>query len=287
MMSRGAALALLLGACRDAPPPMCPCVLVEHNVRPAPRPPLPRRVAAAALLLGTDPRVALSLADALDEAMRDAERRANPLFVALDDERGLGALHTWVALHRPAWDAAESLAARQWESVDGQVRVSVVLRCPADADARRCRPSSSPVPVSPEEPLARFLAWPLGGLVSLRVAPCREGEVAALLRAARLPGVALVFAPAASHPLDTEDRTRLASVASRWLRVVGSNAEGRLAGEVTARWAEDALDVPTWALPLPGVVRVVPTQRAAADPNGLVRRVLAVARHQCPEATAI
>ncbi len=156
--------------------------------------------AGATLVLNTlaEPdRDALALA--LHDLADALARRANPLFVSVDDAAEKNATERLRAL-APRFTAAAALSARRWRSSSGDLVVHASERC---ANGSVCFPLTARPVTQDLERRARFLAWPVGYAIILDTGHRADAQRIATTLQDVSPdvGVALVLTTADLHGL--------------------------------------------------------------------------------------
>ncbi len=254
--------------------------LLELEVTTGQKAPSPAPAPASAALL-----VLNSLSEAgrerLGQALHDltvsVARRKNPLFVALDDSDERKAVSNLVAQTAPAFTAANTLLSGQWSSPEGDREVRPVSRC-ANRNlcvALRVRPQDSA-----EAKRARFLAWPLGYAIVLKLdVGAKLEQVSAALRTPGSTHIALVLSapecqtlrpsPALSS-LQKEARRALSALSGQQTPLLEN-----LAGLAQARSGKNPM--PWLSLPA-GTILIVPRLGALATIDQFVDEVRARVR---------
>jgi hypothetical protein len=138
------------------------------------------------------------LATTLRALLSAQAKRNNPFYVSLDDQDTRAELQQLLADTGPMFTAAAALAAGRWQSAEADMILRPVSRCPARA---LCRAAFGDGPDDDLGRRARFLAWPLGYAVLLRLGSAAEAaQIADRLRERPTPTqVALVLSGTELH----------------------------------------------------------------------------------------
>lgn len=235
--------------------------------------PAPASASAALLVLNSLSEAGRErLGQALHELAVSVARRKNPLFVPLDESDERKAVRNLVAQTAPAFTAANTLLAGQWSSPEGDRGVRPVSRC---ADQNLCvvlrvRPEDSA-----EAKRARFLAWPLGYAIVLKLDDgAKLDEVSEALRAPGSNHIALVLTGAdvqtlrqspALLSLQKEARRALSALSGKQTPLMAN-----LAGLAQARSGKNPM--PWLSLPA-GAILIVPRLGALATVEPFVNEV--------------
>lgn len=275
--SLGLLLALLLAGGAAAAEAPWPLELEITTGQQAPSP-APASAPAALLVLNSLSEAGRErLAQALHALAASVARRKNPLFVPLDESDERTAVRNLVAQTAPAFTAAKSLLAGQWSSPEGDRGVRPVSRC---ADRNLCVALRLRSEDSAEAKRARFLAWPLGYAIVLKLDDgAKLDEVSEALRAPGSNHIALVLTGAdvqtlrpspALSSLQKEARRALAALSGKPTPLIDN-----LAGLAQARSGKNPM--PWLALPA-GAILIVPRLGALATIEQFVDEVRARVR---------
>jgi hypothetical protein len=239
---------------------------VTTGAKPAPKRPAARLGGSSAALLVlnamSEARRQL-LAESLARLAAVVDRKKNPWFVSLDDSEERSAVESLIAQTAPAFTAAGTLAAGQWQSPEGDVQIRPVAHC---APQRPCVRLAGTPGADDLERRARFLAWPLGYAIGLEVRDRQAADkVAEALRAPGSFQIGLVLESGEVHALRPSPALfTLQRHARRLVKVrpeTPSPLFDALASLASAGTGRDGL---AWLKLPPGAVLVVPRLGALA-----------------------
>lgn len=237
------------------------------------------RHAASLALSSLAPDEPQRLARVLDEFVRRARARANPLMVDLEDEPPDAAARAWFETRRPTLEAARALASGCWVSADDVLAVAAVARCPTDPVSLRCVAPWRERGRLDLDATSRFMAWPVTHALVLRAETTRDAAtVRSALRervARGLGDVALVVpeGPADLAPMDDLGVSARAALAAL---PHAASAEREVLGPLAEARGDDGLLA--WLGRDPARVVVVPRLAALVAPDRFEAEVRACLR---------
>ena len=212
------------------------------------------------------------MADSLAKLAAAADKKKNPFFVSLDDSEARAAMEDLIKQTAPSFTAASTLCAGHWQSREGNVQIRLASRCAAET---RCISLTGTPSGDEAERRARFLAWPLGYAILLRVAPGTDvNQVAQALRAPGETHIALILTSDELHSLrESSALAKLLKHARHVARMTPARAGPLL--DVVAKIAIAATvrdELPWLQLPK-GTILVVPRLGSLATAEAFVADV--------------
>lgn len=239
-------------------------------------PPEERDRRAARLLLGALPTPEHArLTTLLDDLATRLQARANPLWVDLDDDAPDAPARAWYTRHRPTVDAALELARGCWQTVDGEVTVAALARCPPGSRLRCHRLWGAEAPGALDA-TTRLLAWPITDAVVMRARTAAAArEVRASLRALVAEEDSLAALVLPEEPDEGAPSEALRDAAGRALAALPVERESERA-LLTAIASRALSGAPmAWLTRDPLRVVVVPRPSALTRPGAAAREVSA------------